>query len=119
MSLRYVILRHEGIEHPHYDLMLETSPGSPALATWRLPEWPIAARAGVTRLADHRRDYLEYEGPVSENHGTVRRVVQGEWESRGSPDAACWDLVLLTPAPPVCIILEQDRGDSWQVRVRS
>jgi hypothetical protein len=31
---RYVILRHEGIDQPHFDLMFEAAPGA-LLATWR------------------------------------------------------------------------------------
>lgn len=29
------------------------------------------------RLADHRREYLTYEGPVSGGRGRVRRVAEG------------------------------------------
>ena len=39
-SLRYVVLRQDGINEPHFDLMIETAPGS-HLATWRSPVWPI------------------------------------------------------------------------------
>jgi hypothetical protein len=76
-KLRYVVLRHEGIENPHYDLMIETTPGSP-LATWRLPHWPPLPGDVPESLGDHRRVYLEYEGPVSGNRGSVRRVASGE-----------------------------------------
>lgn len=75
-SLRYVILRHEGILEPHYDLMFETLPGS-ALAAWRSPVWPIETDIPVTRLTDHRREYLDYEGPLSEDRGHVQRVTTG------------------------------------------
>jgi hypothetical protein len=75
-ALRYVVLRHEGVPDPHFDLMFETSPGSP-LATWRSPAWPIAEDMPLTPLADHRRDYLTYEGPVSGGRGSVRRVAEG------------------------------------------
>jgi hypothetical protein len=76
--LRYVILRHEGIDPPHFDLMFETAPGSP-LATWRGEMWPITTAAPLTRLADHRNAYLSYEGPLSENRGSVRQVESGEF----------------------------------------
>src|SRR5690348_14642129 len=75
-SLRYVVLRHEGIGDPHFDLMFETSPGS-ALLTWRSPEWPPRPGLMLTKLGDHRRAYLDYEGPVSNNRGHVRRVAAG------------------------------------------
>ena len=76
LALRYVVLRHDGIPDPHFDLMFETSPGS-MLATWRSPQWPVAADSLLTPLPDHRADYLTYEGPVSGGRGTVRRVRQG------------------------------------------
>src|SRR5947209_2180738 len=75
-ALRYVVLRHEGIDDPHFDLMFETSSGS-ALATWRSPQWPIERETILTRLADHRREYLDYEGPVSGGRGHVRRITSG------------------------------------------
>ena len=31
----------------------------------------------LTYLADHRREYLEYEGPVSGGRGNVTRIHQG------------------------------------------
>ncbi len=74
--LRYAVLRHEGILEPHFDLMFETSPGSP-LATWRSPAWPLRADTPLTPLPDHRAEYLTYEGPVSGNRGHVRRVAAG------------------------------------------
>jgi hypothetical protein len=48
------------------------------LTTWRVPEWPVRQYVPCTELRAHRRDYLNYEGPVSGNRGTVRRVVSGE-----------------------------------------
>lgn len=74
---RYVILAHD---HPflHWDLMLETSG---VLRTWRLAKPPepgtdIAAKA----LGDHRIAYLDFEGPVSGNRGSVRRWDAGTFE---------------------------------------
>jgi len=34
----------------------------------------------VTRLADHRLEYLDYQGPVSGNRGHVSRVDAGEFQ---------------------------------------
>ncbi|HUB24714.1 MAG TPA: hypothetical protein VL992_04730 [Tepidisphaeraceae bacterium] len=90
--LRYVILRHEGWGEPHYDLMFETAPGS-ALATWRSPTWPPADMKQLTRLPDHRRDYLEYEGPVSNNRGFVRRIERGHCQI-DHPDVQTWIITL-------------------------
>ena len=78
MALRYVILRHEGVPDPHYDLMFETSEGS-ALATWRSRAWPPGAEL-LERLPEHRREYLAYEGPVSNSRGYVKQVQVGTYE---------------------------------------
>ena len=74
--LRYVVLRHEGIPEPHYDLMFETSPGS-MLSTWRSPSWPPSSDSTFTPLQEHRAAYLTYEGPLTDNRGAVRRVASG------------------------------------------
>jgi hypothetical protein len=78
MSLTYVILRHEGIDDPHFDLLFETSPSDP-LTTWRSPAWPITGPTDLLKLSDHRREYLEYEGPVGGDRGYVKRVARGEY----------------------------------------
>ncbi len=71
---RFVILEHDH-PHLHWDLMLEHGE---VLRTWRLAEPPkdtgeVAAEASF----DHRLFYLDYEGPVSGNRGTVRRWDHG------------------------------------------
>jgi hypothetical protein len=77
-SLRLVILEHrwDGV---HWDVMVEIPdrPDGP-LATWAVDE-PIRpdAELPARRLPDHRRVYLEYEGPISGGRGEVRRVAQG------------------------------------------
>jgi hypothetical protein len=96
MALRYVILRHDGVPAPHFDLMFETSPGS-ALATWRSNTWPPGP-GPVQKLADHRRDYLAYEGPVSHGRGYVRRVEAGTYEPL--PDSTPTVLALMLHGPP-------------------
>jgi hypothetical protein len=75
-QLKYVILRHEAIDSPHFDLMFETTPGS-SLQTWRSEVWPIDQDTELVKLSDHRRDYLTYEGPISGDRGHVRRVASG------------------------------------------
>jgi hypothetical protein len=71
--LKYVVLRHEGMDEPHFDLMFETKPGSD-LATWRANEWPISPQTQFTPLRPHRRAYLQYQGALSDNRGTVHRL---------------------------------------------
>lgn len=66
----------------HIDWLIEVEPGEqPRLPTFRLADRPD--REGVQSFAgellpDHRRRYLDYEGPVSGNRGHVRTVAQGD-----------------------------------------
>ena len=75
---RFVILEHD---HPflHWDLLMEAGE---QLASWRLLQ-PL--RSGVwipsESIAPHRRFYLDYEGPVSHNRGSVRRTGHGEFSN--------------------------------------
>ena len=87
---RFVLLYHEcppSFGKPsHWDLMLERDG---VLLTWSLPALPAAwgGEAGVgfeqidaTRLADHRLAYLDYEGPISGERGSVTQVDRGEYD---------------------------------------
>jgi hypothetical protein len=78
MALRYVILCHDGVPEPHFDLMFETAEGS-ALATWRSANWP-PTKDSLKKLSDHRREYLDYQGPVGAGRGDVRQVEVGMYE---------------------------------------
>ncbi len=81
-SSRYVILEHAlppGRERTtHWDLMLESGE---VLRTWALAA-PPALEVAVTAegLVDHRREYLDYEGPISGNRGSVTRWDEGRYE---------------------------------------
>jgi hypothetical protein len=71
---RFVILEHD---HPvlHWDLMLEAGD---ALKTWRLAAPPTAGHTiAAVYLAEHRREYLDYEGPVSRGRGSLKRWDRG------------------------------------------
>jgi hypothetical protein len=80
---QFVILRHTlpaGSDRAdHFDLMLEE--GS-TLLTWALAKLPNAQSQLAQELPPHRRDYLTYEGSVSNNRGEVVRVIAGEFEWR-------------------------------------
>tara|TARA_R110002072_G_C7978996_1_gene536081 strand:+ start:97363 stop:97728 length:366 start_codon:yes stop_codon:yes gene_type:complete len=80
---QFVLLEHD---HPelHWDLMLERGD---ALLTWRLDRIPAAAGAfAATSLPDHRVAYLDYEGPVSGNRGSVLRIDRGDFELLAAAD---------------------------------
>lgn len=67
---RFVILEHDH-PHLHWDLMLETGE---VLRTWRLESAPVINQTiAAQTIGDHRKAYLDYEGPVSGNRGSVIR----------------------------------------------
>ena len=77
MPTRFVILLHRLGDGEHWDLMIERGD---LLATWQLARnpltpgaWPIPAR----RIGDHRKAYLQYEGPLTRNRGSVARIESG------------------------------------------
>jgi hypothetical protein len=87
---RFVLLYHEcppSFGKPsHWDLMLERDG---VLLTWSLPTLPAVwggevgvgfEQIGATRLADHRLAYLDYEGPIGGERGSVTRVDGGEYD---------------------------------------
>ena len=78
---RFVILEHD---HPflHWDLLLEDGD---VLKSWRLLQAPeTGVSVPAEHLPDHRLMYLDYEGPVSGNRGTVTRVAGGEYLCHGT-----------------------------------
>ena len=112
--LRFVILRHEGINPPHFDLMFESSPGSD-LRTFRCFEWPPNPGADLLALANHRRAYLEYEGPVSGNRGQVRRVLSGTCQLLAPTSGT--RIIHIREPQPLEIRIEQSEqaSDVWRV----
>src|SRR5262245_48875567 len=77
---RFVILEHDYPER-HWDFMVEVGE---SLWTWRLPVLPQPGMGPIpaTRIGDHRRAYLDYEGPVSGNRGTVVRREAGSYHEK-------------------------------------
>jgi len=83
----WVLLRHDLPDGSwHHDWMMERDVSeADFLLTFRLnPEvvWPPSSGFSATRIGDHRREYLTYEGPVSRGRGHVRRVSRGRCELR-------------------------------------
>ena len=110
--LRYVILHHGDIPEPHFDLMFETRPGSD-LATWRSQSWPIEESTPVTRLRDHRRFFLQYEGVLSEQRGMVQRIAEGECEVEiGEADMIT--IRITSGTTPVTFRLSKISDNRWQ-----
>src|SRR5207253_6338997 len=75
---RFVILEHD---HPqlHWDFMLEVGE---VLWTWRLATAPRGGPETIAaeRIGDHRKLYLDYEGPLSGARGAVKRWDAGTYE---------------------------------------
>jgi 8-oxo-dGTP diphosphatase len=81
---------------------LQTKEG---LISWELQgdPWsqsPVSAR----RLPNHRLDYLDFEGAVSQNRGSVERIRFGrlQWCQEATPELGAW--------------LTDQHGDRWLVR---
>ncbi len=91
---RYVVLQHDTPEDylrpTHWDFMLESGE---VLRTWALAEEPtIGSAITAESLPDHRMAYLEYEGLVSGDRGTVTRWDAGRYELVSETD----DFLLVT-----------------------
>jgi len=79
---RFVVLHHDfpagHARRPHWDFMLEWGP---VLRTWAVASEPAeAADLEAEALPDHRLAYLDYEGPVSDDRGSVTQWDAGEYE---------------------------------------
>src|SRR5262245_35287430 len=111
LMLRFVILEHD---HPalHWDLMLEQDG---ALRTWRLPAPPPDDPREAVAIGDHRRAYLEYEGSVSGNRGTVKRWDGGTYEATRETSED-WTLELRGTRWQGTLTLQWLEGPGWSVQ---
>ena len=77
MPTRFVILHHTTGSGEHWDLLLEHGD---VLLAWQLlsePAGPASPPIPARRIADHRKLYLDYEGPISGDRGHVTRIDAG------------------------------------------
>lgn len=116
--LRFVILRHEpgevsAGEAVHWDFLVETVAGAEWLPTWRLAAWEEGAFVvEAVRLPDHRRAYLDYEGPISGGRGRVKRVASGVVEILRQT-ATRWELLLHTNKKILRAVGTASDEDHW------
>jgi len=106
----------------HYDLMLESASG---LLTWAMAKTPNAncPRLPAIALPLHREVYLDFEGAISENRGTVERVMAGTFKLLAvEPPVSLEDrfeklTVELFPnnAQPLQLMLERLEQDKFQL----
>jgi hypothetical protein len=130
---RFVLLYHDcppNYERPsHWDFMMESGG---VLRTWaleRLPyDWQVAhSRTSVVyqncpslatensvaavQLSEHRLDYLEREGPLSRDRGTVLRVAAGTYHSEHETPGD-WQLVLTSDEFATRVLLSRSEADN-------
>lgn len=99
-QLRYVVLKHrlptprsaaesDSLDQrgDHFDWMFETEAGLLTWATERMPAIDRETLIDALSLPLHRHAYLDYEGPISRDRGTVSRVESGVYVARAKlPD---------------------------------
>ncbi len=108
----------------HVDWMIAQDPDAQEpLITFRAPrridELAPGEQLGVTRIADHRPAYLTYEGPISKDRGSVRRLAHGtvvalERRPRRWRLELRWH-VSTGPARPQWLRLDRSGPDRWLV----
>ena len=108
---RFVILEHD---HPvlHWDLMLEAGD---VLQTWRLAQSPkVGVAIGAMALGDHRRAYLDYEGPVSGGRGVVQRWDAGEFDEANDSTPDVRRMLLRGARVHGRVMLEKVNETEWR-----
>jgi hypothetical protein len=75
----FVLLEHTTRDGVHWDFIVEVA-GHEALPTWRLLQNPLVQQDAIeaVSIAGHHRRFLDYEGPLREGRGRVRRLDRGE-----------------------------------------
>ena len=87
-----------------------------ALATWSIPLPPNPRHVcHADRLANHRTAYLDYEGPVSGDRGTVSRWDHGTYEPLDQGDTRV-EILLHGEKLHGKVVLEclPETPDQWQ-----
>src|SRR5262249_42830737 len=108
-------------DHPvlHWDLMLECGE---VLKTWRLAEAPAQGQTvRAEAIADHRKLYLDYEGPVSGSRGKVKRWDGGfYWEDVAGCLVSNTSIGIILEGSKVRgnAILEASAGGGWFFTLR-
>lgn len=114
---RFVVLCHEFPEGharlKHWDLMFEW--GS-SLRTWAMAREPLSAdEIEAEQLADHRLAYLDYEGPVSGDRGSVTRWDAGDFRLEVSSDHEFRAVVAGARLRGTLVLTRDEENHSWRV----
>lgn len=77
----FVILEHDW-PMLHWDMLIDLDACQERVATWAINHLPkdFAYSGQAIKLTDHRRIYLNYEGPISGNRGKVERIYSGSFQ---------------------------------------
>src|SRR5258706_9114820 len=91
------------------------------LWTWSLDKLPAVGITGQAQaLPDHRLAYLDYEGPLTGNRGSVERVEQGEYELL---ERSQMRVLIRLVGKTIRGILElhrtEESSDLWQAELRA
>ncbi|HRP63571.1 MAG TPA: hypothetical protein PK400_09785 [Phycisphaerales bacterium] len=118
-----VVLRHELPDgSAHWDWMIAPAvEGTAPLITFRLNDRPDShnpKELAATRLPDHRRLYLNYEGPISGDRGHVRRVRAGMIVGGFlGPTRGELRIHWAAPAEAATVRLTLENSDQWRIAV--
>jgi hypothetical protein len=115
---RFVILRHDSPRGEHFDFMLEAGD---ALKTWALPRPPeIGVEMDCEALADHRLAYLDCEGPISGQRGSVSQWDCGTYTLERHSDAE-WAVKLVGRefVGRAMLLRSASERDRWRVSFAS
>ncbi len=111
-SGRFVILEHRTAQGVHWDFLLEWGE---VLRAWALERPPEPGRKIAARsLPDHRKLYLDYEGPISRDRGSVRQWDRGTFTLvRSSELALVAELAGRQLAGQVTLTRESEETSCW------
>ena len=93
----------------HYDLFLEDKD---SLVTFSLDK-PLSIAKNCTKINDHRKVYLDFEGKISDEKGSVRIVEKGKLEYIEKLTDKI-SFTILDEKRSV-IVIQRQKGDIWLI----
>jgi hypothetical protein len=88
------------------------------LLTFRCDRWPLCDCDVITRQPDHRRMYLDYQGPISGDRGEVARIASGLCRIRNQA-ARQLTVALSSSGQDQNITLQMVDDTTWRVSVNN